>query len=122
MGRWWRRLILEGTDAAEIAPELRRRGMSVIAKAQYDAFHGTTLEAQLQSRGVSQVVITGVMTHLCCDTTARSAFVRGFDVFLPVDGSATYTEALHCASLYALAHGVGRPLFIDDVMRALEEA
>ena len=46
------------------------------------------------------------MTHLCCETTARSAFVHGYEVFFLVDGTATYNQDFHRASLMNLAHGV----------------
>ncbi len=76
---------------------------------------GTSLEQELRSRGVEQVVVTGVMTHLCCETTARTAFVRGFEVFFCVDGTATYTEAFQRASLLNLAHGFALPVLCEEI-------
>jgi len=76
-----------------------------VAKAQYDAFYETALENILRSSGSEQVVVTGVMTHLCVEATARSAFVRGFAVFVPADGTATYNRDFHAASLLNLSHG-----------------
>ena len=55
-------------------------GEVVIEKSTYDAFHGTDAEGILNEMGVKEVVIAGVMTHLCVETTARSSFVRDFDV------------------------------------------
>lgn len=55
------------------------------------------------------------MTHLCCETTARSAFIRGFDVFFTIDGTATYNEDFHFGTLYNLAHGFAVPLLIDEI-------
>ena len=91
-------------DSAIIALLDTSKGV-VLQKKQYDAFHQTDLESILRGRGVEQVVVTGVMTHLCCETTARAAFVRGFEVFFCVDGTATYTEELHHAALLTLTHG-----------------
>ncbi len=54
---------------------------------------------------VEQLVIGGVMAHLCCETTARAAFVRGYEVFFLIDGTATYTEEFHTGTLRNLAHG-----------------
>ncbi|HUT97872.1 MAG TPA: isochorismatase family protein [bacterium] len=116
MGRWWRDLIEDGDPMGELDPRLDARGL-VIVKTQYDAFYGTDLEKILRERGVCNVVVSGVMTHLCCGTTARSAFVRGFDVYLPVDATATYTEALHRASLLTLSHGFAVPLLTCDLLR-----
>jgi bifunctional isochorismate lyase / aryl carrier protein len=105
MAAWWGRVLEAGSPAAEIDPRIAAAGMHVLAKTQYDAFHATDLESQLRDAAVSQVVVTGVMTHLCCETTARSAFVRGFGVFFPVDATATYNRELHMASLHNLGHG-----------------
>ncbi len=118
MGRWWRDLVGED-PLGELDHRLDARG-DILVKTQYDAFYGTDLEKILRERGVKAVVVCGVMTHLCCETTARSAFVRGFDVYLPVDATATYTEALHRASLLTLAHGFAVPLLTADLLRRLE--
>ena len=120
MAVWWRDLITAENPLSEIAPELDRSRGSIVQKNQYDAFQATSLEEILRSRGVSQVVICGVMTHLCCETTARSAFMRGFEVFFTIDGTATYTEEFHRASLLNLAHGFATPVLVGDIMAAFE--
>lgn len=109
MSRWWRDLIRAENSHSAISAFDTTNGI-VLDKAQYDAFYNTILEETLRSRGVEQVVIIGVMTHLCCETTARSAFVRGFEVFFCVDATATYTEELHRASLLSLSHGFAVPV------------
>ncbi|MES0360330.1 MAG: isochorismatase family protein, partial [Anaerolineales bacterium] len=60
---------------------------------------------------------SGVMTHLCCETTARSAFVRGFEVFFVIDGTATYNEDYHMATLLNLAHGFTTPVLTKEVLK-----
>ncbi len=119
MGRWWRDTIEYGDLMGGLDPRLNAQG-EILVKTQYDAFYGTDLEKILRERDVKAVVVCGVMTHLCCETTARSAFVRGFDVYLPVDATATYTEALHRASLLTLSHGFAVPLLTADLLRRLE--
>jgi isochorismate hydrolase len=59
------------------------------------------------------------MTHLCCETTARSAFMRGLQVFIAVDGTATYSEAFHRASLLNLSHGFALPVLVDEILERL---
>jgi bifunctional isochorismate lyase / aryl carrier protein len=90
--------IVEGLQPAD--------GDLVFRKRTYDAFHETELESQLRDRGITQVLIGGVLTHMCCATTARSAFVRGLATHLLVDGMATSTERLHLAALHTLADSV----------------
>ena len=121
MDTWWRNRIEAGTPGSRLWRDLAASCTNVLEKSQYDAFHRTALESLLHERGVEQLVIAGVMTHLCCDTTARSAFVRGFRVFVCVDGTATYNEALHRGSLLGLTHGVAEMRLVHEVLRALED-
>ncbi len=120
MADWWRELITADSPLSGLSSELDTSNGVVLPKSQYDAFHQTGLADLLESKDVSQVVVTGVMTHLCCETTARAAFVRGYKVFFTVDGTATYNEAFHLATLTNLAHGFGAPVLVDEVLAALE--
>jgi isochorismate hydrolase len=105
MSRWWQDVIRAGSPDSAFTASLDTSKGIIVQKSQYDAFYNSNLETILRDRGVEQVVVMGVMTHLCCETTARSAFVRGFEVFFCIDGTATYTEKQHCASLLNLSHG-----------------
>lgn len=108
LGRFYSDHIACGEPDAQFHPRLKPSAAeAVIEKQTYDAFLNTALEAQLQERGASQVLITGVLTHLCCETTARAAFCRGFEVYFAADATATSTEVLHCGTLRAVADGVG---------------
>lgn len=121
MRHWWRDLITPEHPFNEVIPALDIDGVPVIEKTQYDAFYGTVLDKELSKNGVTQVVITGVMTHLCCETTARSAFIHGFEVFFPVDGTATYNEHFHLSTLINLAHGFAHIVRMGDLLEALDE-
>ena len=119
MATWWRATLTAEHPLSAIIPDLDVSVGEVIRKSQYDAFHRTDLEDVLHREAVTQVVVCGVMTHLCCETTARSAFVRGFAVFFPVDGTATYTEDFHLASLINLSHGFATPVLVKDILAAI---
>lgn len=82
-------------------------GETVIRKNTYDSFHETGLEEVLRENSITQVLITGVLTHLCCETAARSAFVRGFEVYMAADATASSSESLHTGSLLSVADGFG---------------
>ena len=116
MARGWQDMIRAESPDSLIHASLDTSKGILIAKSQYDAFHNTSLEEVLRGRGVEQVVITGVHTHLCCETTARSAFVRGLEVFFCVDGTATYAEESHRASLVNLAHGCAMPVLSGEIV------
>jgi nicotinamidase-related amidase len=119
LGLWWSDLIRVEDPLSEIASALDTSVGVVLTKNQYDAFHGTGLEDMLRERGVKRVVVTGVATHLCCETTARSAFVRGFEVTFPVDGTATYDEHHHLATLLNLSHGFATTTRVQDLVDAV---
>lgn len=118
MASWWSELILPDHELVTIAADLEIQPQEILQKAQYDAFMDSDLEERLKGLGVKQIVIGGVMTHLCCETTARSAFGRGFEVFFLVDGTATYNRDYHQASLLNLAHGVAVITTIDQIIEA----
>ncbi len=122
MAAWWRELLTGDHPLGAIAGALPAPENKVLVKSQYDAFHHTDLEEVLRRQGVEQLVITGVTTHLCCESTARSAFMRGFAVFMAIDGTATLNRELHLASLRALAHGFAVPLLVSDLLAALARA
>lgn len=119
LGKWWSDTIKSDDPLGELDQSIRSEGAIVMEKTQYDAFHNTDLEDILRSRGISQVVVGGVMTHLCCETTARSAFVRGFEVFFLVDGTATYNDVFHQATLVNLAHGFATLVMVDEITERL---
>jgi len=121
MARWWGELLKRENPLSELAPELDTELGIVIEKSQYDAFYGTELEKLLREKNVEQLVICGVMVHLCCETTARSGFCRGFEVFFVVDGTATYNERFHRATLLNLAHGFAHPVLAEEVLAALRD-
>lgn len=120
MAAWWREIIVEENPLSALTPELRTRQAVVFEKTRYDAFIDSPLDELLRARGISQLVICGVMTHLCCETTARSAFMRGYEVLFTVDGTATYNQEFHNASIMNLAHGFATPVLITEVLSILE--
>ena len=67
----------------------------MVAKNTYDAFVNTDLEGLLRGKGVQKVVVCGVLTDCCCDTTAKSAFNRGFETVIVGDACGTASEEQH---------------------------
>lgn len=120
METWWKDMLTAGSPGWSISPGLDSSKGRILHKSQYDAFFETELETILKKERVAQVVIGGVMTHLCCETTARSAFMRGFQVFFLVDGTASYNESYHQASLLNLSHGFAIPALVEEIEEAFE--
>lgn len=120
MAKWWRALIDPQIAYSHNTTTNNPQKIKTLKKTQYDAFLNTRLNIILRHHAKTQVIICGVMTHLCCETTARSAFMRGFEVFFTVDGTATYNEDLHRASLLTLSHGFAIPVLIEELLAEME--
>lgn len=117
LGRFFADYIRAGEPDAEIvAPLAPASGEPALRKTTYDAFLGTGLEELLRGRGAEQVVVTGVLTHMCVETTARAAFCRGFEVYVPVDAAASSSEERHVGSLLAMADAVAIPTCAEEVI------
>ena len=87
---------MERRLCGEVRP---REGDPVITKHRFSAFHNTDLNLVLRSHGVRSVGLAGVATNVCVETTARDAFMNDYYVVFVKDGSATYSEAEHAATL-----------------------
>jgi nicotinamidase-related amidase len=64
-------------------------GDIILEKPRFGAFYGTDLELILRSRGIDTVIVSGISTDVCCDTTTREANARDFKVLFLSDGTAT---------------------------------
>ncbi len=109
--QWWGRESMEvfspGKWEWEIINEIKPLPNEIVIndKTRYSAFYKTSLEAILRKEKVEEIVICGVMTNYCCETTARDAFNRDFKVFFVEDATATDDPFLHQATLCNLASG-----------------
>jgi isochorismate hydrolase len=117
MGKFYSDYIRAGRPEAEIITALApQKSELIVSKQTYDAFIGTALEAELTKRSIKQVLITGILTHMCCESTARSAFCRGFEVYLPVDALASNREARHVEALIAMADCIASVTHTREVL------
>lgn len=121
LNRWWKGTIDPDSEWSLLDSVISDRSDTILTviKHHYDAFFETNLEQLLHEHGVRQLVIGGVMTHLCCETTARSAFMRGFPVYFLVDGTATAHRSFHEATLTNLKHGFADLVSIDGILSCL---
>ena len=71
----------------------------IVTKHRYGAFESSDLDLVLRSRGIRTVIMTGVATNVCVETTARQAFLRDYYVVFVDDCTATYDPADHDATL-----------------------
>ena len=118
MKKMWRDLISLDSGLSSINSRINTNKGLVFNKTKYNAFYGTGLDNHLRDNNIEQVIITGVHSHLCCESTARDAFFRDFEVFFVVDATATYSEQLHLGTLRAIAHGFGVCISSEEILNA----
>ncbi len=100
----------------EIAPQ---PSDLVLMKPTYDAFCGTKLDLVLKNMNVENVIICGTMTNYCCGTTARAAFMQGYNVVFGSDINSSDDPALHEAELKTLRRGFAKILTCDEIIAQL---
>jgi len=101
----------------ELAPH---PGEAQIDKYGYNGFHRTRLTDLLVAHAVDTVLVTGTVTQICVEDTARGAFHEGFQTAVVADAVSSYAPDLQRASLQTLAMKYGRVVKADEAMRELE--
>jgi nicotinamidase-related amidase len=90
-----------------------------VVKHKYDAFFGTDLDLILRNLKIESLVITGIATDVCCESTARSAFFREYQVAFISDATSTFDPEAHKATLKVINLFFGRVMTTDEVVREL---
>lgn len=94
-------------------------GEPQLEKYGYNGFHRTSLTNVLRARGTDTVVITGTVTQICVEDTARGAFHEGFQTVVVADAVSSFDPELHDATLRNIEMKFGRVLTTDDVLTEL---
>jgi len=103
---WWQGMCLEGSPESEVQSDIApMSNEKVILKHRYSAFYNTDLETVLRCLKIEDLVISGIMTNMCCESTARDAYYRDYRVFFLADGTGSINEEMHMASLLNLSFG-----------------
>lgn len=122
--------VLRGTPGTEVIKELVHPSDLIVEKNRDSGFYETLLDDKLQELGVKTVVVTGISTQVCVQTTAADAFFRGYKVWVPEDCVFSMTEQdkvrslewmkSYCAVVTTAADILQR-LQMDDDLPAREE-
>ncbi|MEO1199156.1 MAG: isochorismatase family cysteine hydrolase [Pseudomonadota bacterium] len=85
------RILIDGEEGSDFIPEnAPMEGELVVAKPGKDTFYATGFHDYLKRRNISNLIITGVTTEVCVQTTMRCANDRGYDCLLVEDATASY--------------------------------
>jgi ureidoacrylate peracid hydrolase len=100
-----------GSPGAELDPCLDRRAEDVeVVKTRYSAFYGTSLDELLRARGIETVMVLGLTTNVCVQSTARDAWQRDYETITVADCCAEIGAGSHDASLAWTARNFGAVL------------
>lgn len=120
--------INEGTETAKLHPGVEvGKGDILLNKPRYGSFTGTDLDQILRSHGVDSIIVTGICTNICCETTAREAGMKDYHVFFPSDGTETFpaggltVEDIKKATLATLGTAFARILTVDAIIDLIKK-
>ncbi len=120
------RVLIAGEAGTSIIAELAPvDGEVVIEKPGKGAFYATRLRELLEERGITQLVLAGVTTEVCVQTTMREANDRGFECVLAEEATESYFPEFKTATLAMIrAQGaiVGWTASVDDILKAISDA
>ncbi|MBD3885597.1 cysteine hydrolase [Phormidium tenue FACHB-886] len=97
-------------------------GEPIIYKPRYSGFVNTPLEALLREHGIHTLVVCGVATNICVESTVRDGFMRDFEVVIVSDASGAYSESMHQAALEVMHLAFGIVVSADDLVNVWQPA
>lgn len=114
-----------GSEGAKIYDEIAPLpGDVIIEKKRFSAFYNTELELVLRNikgeQRVDTIIISGVATNICCESTARDAFFRDYKVVFGSNLNATFNEEDHLATLRNMENIFGRVMSFEEIMTSLK--
>ncbi len=119
MGWWWQGICVEGTEEAKVYTDIEPLSEEkIIYKHRYSAFYNTDLETILRCLKIEDLVIAGIMTNMCCESTTRDAYFRDYRIKFLADATGTVSEEMHLASLLNLAYGFADVTTTEEIINA----
>jgi nicotinamidase-related amidase len=115
--------INEGTETAKLHPGVHVGPRDIMLyKPRYGSFTGTDLDLILRSNGIDTIIVTGICTNICCETTAREAGMKDYHVFFPSDGTETFptggltVDEIKKATLATLGTAFAKITTVDETI------
>ena len=92
---------------------------TVIDKTRYDAFFKTRLHQILKQKHIKNLIITGTMTEICCESTARTAMFYDYNIFFCKDLTFTSDKLTHDNTLKVIKHHFGAVVSSPSILKKL---
>ena len=110
--------LVRGSWGAQIIDELTPHETDhMVMKKAYGAFFQSSLDRVLRNLNIKTLVMTGVATNFCVETTSREAVAYGYKVILVSDATATHDPEGHQATLRVIAAGFGDVMSTDEIIK-----
>jgi ureidoacrylate peracid hydrolase len=93
-----------------------------LTKHRFDAFQGTPLDLYLRSNGIRTVIVTGVVTSGCVESTVRDAFFLDYRVVVPRDGVADGRQDYHDAAIAVMTRAFATMTTVDEIVTAWQQS
>jgi ureidoacrylate peracid hydrolase len=98
---------LENSQGAEFYRLTPRPGEPVVDKHTFSGFFQTNLDSVLQGKGIKSLIVTGVATNVCVDSTLRDGFFRGYYIVVPQDCVGSSSKSGHEGTLATVQKNIG---------------
>jgi ureidoacrylate peracid hydrolase len=110
----------EGTWDGDFIDELRPEADDyIVKKHRFSAFYNTYLEEVLRGLGIETLVATGIATNICVESTVRDAFYRDYNVFVPKEATAAFTEEQERGALGNFEFAFARVLPVEEILNKI---
>ncbi|HVT13091.1 MAG TPA: hydrolase [Fimbriimonadaceae bacterium] len=105
-----------------IAPELQpdAPGTITVRKRQWGAFYGTDLDMQLRRRGIESIIMSGISTNIGVESTARSAYEHGYQLYFAEDAMACMSEEEHRHSIEHIFKRIGHVRSVEELLAEIK--
>ncbi|MBX6317690.1 cysteine hydrolase [Pigmentiphaga sp.] len=113
---------LEGTWGADFFRIRPQEGDLVVDKHTFSGFHQTSLHGQLQARGIRTLIMTGVATNVCVDSTLRHGFILGYHIVLAEDCVGSGNRAGHEGTLSSVRVNFGAVVSSAELVQEWERS
>jgi ureidoacrylate peracid hydrolase len=108
------------SDFMDEIKDLTEAPGEVVVKHRFSGFFDTRLDTLLRMKGIKTLIVTGVSTTHCVETSVRDAYQKDYDVIIPAEAVGALTKDAHDASLWMMDRFFAKVLPQDDVLRLIK--